>query len=169
MKPSNILLSQNKHVRISDFGLAKEEDIETSQSKGVGTLRFMAPELADEEDEQYGRYTNKVDVYSFGIILIYIVSEQYPKYNMRKKLTGVLPTLPSTIVPWVAKLIGRCLQLSPNDRPTFNDIFEVLKSHDFDLFNETKPTKPTMQQRKMKEEIEQRILKIEAFEYQHRL
>ncbi|WP_304523318.1 protein kinase domain-containing protein, partial [Bacteroides acidifaciens] len=66
--PSNILLSQNKHVRISDFGLAKEEDIETSQSKGVGTLRFMAPELVDEEDEeneQQERYTNKVDFYSF--------------------------------------------------------------------------------------------------------
>ena len=68
LKPSNILLSQNKHVRISDFGLAKEEDIETSQSKGVGTLRFMAPELVDEEDEeneQQERYTNKVDFYSF--------------------------------------------------------------------------------------------------------
>ena len=129
-----------------------------------------SPELFEEDvAEQSDRYSKKVDVYSFGVILTYIVSDKYPPFSLRNTSTGKLPTLPSTIVPWVVELIGRCLQLSPNDRPTFNAIFEVLKSHDFDLFNETKPTKPTMQQRKMKAEIEQRILKIEAFEYQHRL
>ena len=45
LKPLNILLSKNKHVRITDFGLAKLEELSTSQSKGIGTLRFMAPEL----------------------------------------------------------------------------------------------------------------------------
>ncbi|KAK8849994.1 hypothetical protein M9Y10_018588 [Tritrichomonas musculus] len=69
LKPSNILLSKNKHVRISDFGL------EMSQSKGVGTMRFMAPEIFEEkedddeeedDDKSETRYTNKVDVYSFG-------------------------------------------------------------------------------------------------------
>ena len=48
LKPSNILVSKNNHVRISDFGLAKEESIETSQTKGIGSLRFMAPELFEE-------------------------------------------------------------------------------------------------------------------------
>ena len=76
LKPDNILLSHSKHVRISDFGLTKENDLTFSQSKGVGTLRFMAPELfeVDENNERIQRYNNKVDVYSFGIILIYIVT-----------------------------------------------------------------------------------------------
>ena len=65
LKPLNILLSKNLHVRISDFGLAKEEDLSVSQSKGVGTLRFMAPELFEENDDDGIAYTNKVDVYSF--------------------------------------------------------------------------------------------------------
>lgn len=39
LKPSNIFC---------DFGLAKNESLEASQTKGVGTLRFMAPELFEE-------------------------------------------------------------------------------------------------------------------------
>ena len=77
-----------------------------------------------------------------------LVYEQYPKYNMINVLTGIIPELPSTIVLWVVELIQQCLNLSPSDRPTFNDIFEILKLQSFDLFNETKPSKPTVQQRK---------------------
>ena len=167
LKPENILLSKNKHARISDFGLAKEESLETSQTKGVGSLRFMAPELFEESEPE--RYDNKVDVYSFGIVLIFIISEQYPPFSLQDRANGILPVLPTTIVPWVTKLIHQCLDKSPSQRPTFNDIFHILQSHDYDLFNALPSTKPTAQQRISKEEIERRILKIEAFEYQHRI
>ena len=100
LKPSNILLSKNKHVRISDFGLAKEESLEMSQSKGVGTMRFMAPELFEEKDDEdedknksETRYTNKVDVYSFGITLIYIVTGKYPTSSFKNVVNEVLPKL----------------------------------------------------------------------------
>lgn len=73
----NILLSKDGNVRISDSGLAKES-IEASQAKGVGTLRFMAPELlAAVEDDDSAHYTNKVDVYAFGTTLAYVVSGSY--------------------------------------------------------------------------------------------
>lgn len=107
LKPHNILLSKNKHVRITDFGLVKEEDLETSQSKGVGTMRFMAPELFVNEDEEEDddidqksatRYTNKVDVYSFGITLIYIVTEKYPVFKMKNVVNGVLPKISGPVV-----------------------------------------------------------------------
>lgn len=122
LKPLNILLSKNNHVRISDFGLAKEEDFEISQTKGVGTLRFMAPELFDSETDT--SYTNKVDIYTFGIILIYIVTDEYPIFNLSKVVTGVLPKLPKKISKWVCELIISCLSKSPENRPTFADIFE---------------------------------------------
>lgn len=48
LKPSNILLNKKYEVRISDLDLARDDSQETSQSKGVGTLRFMAPELFAE-------------------------------------------------------------------------------------------------------------------------
>ena len=50
-------------MRISDFGLANE-NIEISQTNGVGTLRFMAPELlaADENDDRRFRKQSKVQL-----------------------------------------------------------------------------------------------------------
>ena len=166
LKPQNILLSKNMHVRITDFGLAKEEDLETSQSKGVGTMRFMAPELF-EEKESVTRYTNKVDVYSFGITLIYIVTEKYPDFSLKNVVMGVLPKIQGRVVDWVRELIVRCLSSSPDNRPSFSEIFEIIKSHNYDLFSENGSGKLTTKQQHLKEEIENRILKIEAFEYQH--
>ena len=174
LKPSNILLSKNKHVRISDFGLAKEESLEMSQSKGVGTMRFMAPELFEEKDDEdedknksETRYTNKVDVYSFGITLIYIVTGKYPTFSLKNVVNGVLPKLKEPIVEWVRELIFRCLSHSPEERPSFAEIFEIMKSHNYDMFKESQGGKMTSKQQNQKKEIEKRILKIEAFEYQH--
>lgn len=161
LKPLNILLSKNNHVRITDFGLAKEEDLETSQSKGVGTMRFMAPELFEENDGAT-RYTNKVDVYSFGITLLYIVTEKYPDFSLRNVVMGVLPRIQGNIVNWVRELITRCLSSSPDNRPSFAEIFEILKSHNYNLFSDDASPNLTKKQKNLKEEIENRILKIEA-------
>lgn len=71
LKPANVLLSIKLHARITDFGLTKEDGLEASSSKGIVSLRFMAPELLNEGDAVF---TNKVDVYSIGITFIYIVT-----------------------------------------------------------------------------------------------
>ena len=168
LKPLNILLSKNFHVKISDFGLAKEEDLSVSQSKGIGTLRFMAPELFEESNDYDGiKYTNKVDVYSFGITLIFIVNDSYAKFSLKNASNGVIPALPKSITSWVHKLIVRCLSPSPDERPSFAEIFEIMKSNNYDLFNE-KISNLTSKQKAMIYEIDKRILKIETFEYQHR-
>ncbi|KAK8834235.1 hypothetical protein M9Y10_027135 [Tritrichomonas musculus] len=110
LKPSNILLNKEYEVRISDFGLAREANLETLQSKGVGTILFMAPELFaddddDDDDEIEGKrkekYTNKVDVYSFGVTLIFIMSGKYPKFNPFNMGKAVTPKLPSNVASWV--------------------------------------------------------------------
>ncbi|KAK8888554.1 hypothetical protein M9Y10_033285 [Tritrichomonas musculus] len=167
LKPLNILLSINLHVRITDFGLAKEEDLADSQSKGVGTRRFMAPEIFEENDEG-STYTSKVDVYSFGITLIIIVTCSCPKFNLKNSLIVIIRPLPDTIVALVRELIVRYLSQSPEERPTFSEILEIMKSNDYDIFNEKKSSKLSPNQDQMKNEIEKRILKIEAFEYQLR-
>ena len=167
LKPSNILLNKKLHVRISDFGLAREEDLETSQSKGVGTLRFMAPELFDESENET-KYTNKVDVYSFGITLIYIITGSYPTFSLKNVITGAVPSLPSTIPVWVRDLILSCISLSPDNRPSFSEIFNIIKMNNYDFFNDSKDKKLTEKQLNLKKEIEARVLEIEAFEYQHK-
>ena len=123
----------------------------------------------DEESNDYDgiKYTNKVDVYSFGITLIFIVNDSYAKFSLKNASNGVIPALPKSITSWVHKLIVRCLSPSPDERPSFAEIFEIMKSNNYDLFNE-KCSKLTSKQKQMKSDIEKRILKIEAFEYQHR-
>ena len=163
LKPGNILLTKEKHVKISDFGLAKEINISVSLTKGVGTLRFMAPELYDCNIE----YTNKVDVYAFGIILFYLVTNGYPPYIMKNIMNGVIPTIPPRVASWVSQLIVQCLSFDPENRPTFVEIFELMKSNNFDFFSDKNGQPLDEIQLKSKQDIETRVLEIEAFEYQH--
>lgn len=81
----------------------------------------MAPELLVEngDAEKLIHYTNKIDVYSFGITLIYIVTGKYPNFNIKNVVNGTNPSLPKTIAKWVHKLINQCLSLDADKRPSF--------------------------------------------------
>ncbi|XP_006282822.2 receptor-like kinase TMK2 [Capsella rubella] len=73
LKPENILLGDDMRAKVSDFGLARstEEGRHSIRTKCVGTPGYIAPEYA-----MYGRVTAKADVYSFGIILMELVTAQ---------------------------------------------------------------------------------------------
>ncbi|CAD6338680.1 unnamed protein product [Miscanthus lutarioriparius] len=71
IKASNILLDKDLTPKISDFGLAKllPPDVSHVSTRVAGTLGYLAPEYAIR-----GQVTRKADVYSFGVLLIEIVS-----------------------------------------------------------------------------------------------
>uniref|UniRef100_A0A2N9IUZ4 Receptor-like serine/threonine-protein kinase n=1 Tax=Fagus sylvatica TaxID=28930 RepID=A0A2N9IUZ4_FAGSY len=72
LKTSNILLDNSMTPKISDFGLAKTfggDQTEANTNRIVGTFGYMSPEYAG-----YGQFSVKSDVFSFGVLVLEIVS-----------------------------------------------------------------------------------------------
>ncbi|KAK1284275.1 putative LRR receptor-like serine/threonine-protein kinase [Acorus calamus] len=71
IKASNILLDRNLNPKISDFGLAKllPPNMTHVSTRVAGTIGYLAPEYAIR-----GQLTRKADIYSFGVLLLEIVS-----------------------------------------------------------------------------------------------
>ncbi|XWS62308.1 hypothetical protein CRYUN_Cryun07bG0199200 [Craigia yunnanensis] len=75
IKSSNILLDSNLEARVSDFGLAKLLEDEESHITTIvaGTFGYLAPEYMVS-----GRATEKTDVYSFGVLVLEVLSGKRP-------------------------------------------------------------------------------------------
>ncbi|KAB1210231.1 hypothetical protein CJ030_MR6G013374 [Morella rubra] len=74
LKPANILLDEDMVAHVGDFGIAKiliQKD--GTQTRTLGTIGYMAPEYGLE-----GKVSTKADVYSYGIILLEMITRKKP-------------------------------------------------------------------------------------------
>eukprot|EP01083_Nonionella_stella_P048998 130704_1 len=128
LKPSNILFDRNKDVKIIDFGLSTycsdSNNFQDIRSQGVGTGTYGAPEQLSSK-----RYSEKVDIFSFGMIMCEIFHPFATMMERSKVLeslrNGRVPFSVRDAFPRMASLIQRCVGRVPNQRPSASEILNV--------------------------------------------
>lgn len=130
---SNNVLIDNRHtVRLADYGLSSIVSAcgELFQSHHCGALRWMAPELINDDQELGNVSSCYSDIYSFGCIMLHVLSGKLPYWWLDDVLrvlsarhNGVNPVRCGTEMrEGYVEFVEHCLSVSPTDRPTIDKI-----------------------------------------------
>ncbi|GAA0155510.1 hypothetical protein LIER_13221 [Lithospermum erythrorhizon] len=147
MKTSNILLDQEYNAKLSDFGLAKLGPVGDNthvSSRIMGTYGYCAPEY-----QRTGQLTLKTDIYSFGVVLLELITGQraiditlrgddqllvnraQPIFKDPKRFSELADPLLGEDIPrknlnQAVAIAAMCLQEDPSARPLTSDIVTAL-------------------------------------------
>ncbi|KAL1542858.1 Serine/threonine-protein kinase sty46 [Salvia divinorum] len=129
LKAANLLMDDNKVVKIADFGVARVLVQSGVMTAETGTYRWMAPEVIEHK-----LYNHKADVFSFGVMLWELLTGKVPYAQLTPLQAavgvvqkGLRPTIPSHTHPLMVELLERCWQQDPSLRPEFSEITEILQ------------------------------------------
>ncbi|RLN52128.1 hypothetical protein BBJ29_008146 [Phytophthora kernoviae] len=140
LKSKNVLLNLHFEAKLSDFGISRMRyDIETHMTAGVGTSFWIAPEIILSRD-----YDERADIYSFGVVLAEIDTDDYPYWNdnnpnsargriqeaeiLSQVAAGKMqPKFSSDCPVEILVLADACLQRDPRYRPNALEIVTALQ------------------------------------------
>ncbi|KAF6174188.1 hypothetical protein GIB67_033720 [Kingdonia uniflora] len=147
VKSSNILLDENFKAKVSDFGISRSVPYEQTHLSTLvqGTFGYLDPEYFHS-----GQFTEKSDVYGFGVVLVELLTGQKPISNTRSeeeanlamhfissvKEDRVLQILETRIanearkeeIQIVASLAKKCLKIVGKKRPTMKEVLIQLEN-----------------------------------------
>jgi len=128
LKSHNLLVDEHYKVKISDFGLSKVMDPQSRTMTSCGTAAWAAPEILKNS-----RYTEKADVYSYGICLWEFFTRSDPYEGMpvfqiifSVGTEGLRPSIPDNCPPDYAALMRECWDVESTNRPSFAVILQRL-------------------------------------------
>src|SRR6266540_869679 len=115
-----------QRVMIADLGLSVPADQEPSSV--IGVLPYIAPEVLNGKP-----YTQKSDIYSFGILMSEISTGQRPFNDkahghglMLKICEGLRPAFSNNTPKFYIKLAYKCMDADPDNRPTAEEILKIM-------------------------------------------
>jgi len=129
LKSKNVLLSATWEAKLSDFGISRVTSLEETMTSNIGTVAWIAPEVLTG-----GHYTEKADIYSFGVLLSELDTLQVPYAEMlgKSKENGfsnariammvsegsLQPSFTEYMPPQMLQLARECLSFHDDDRPS---------------------------------------------------
>ena len=129
LKSLNVLLDERCFPKICDFGLSIIDSEVAMKTREIGTPHWMAPELFETTD-----YTNKVDVYAYGVLMWEILTESTPYKGMSGNQIAVAvcqhgerPPFPRGTPKLIQQFIRECWHQIPSKRPSFKQIVNLLE------------------------------------------
>ncbi|XP_063398895.1 tyrosine-protein kinase SRK2-like isoform X1 [Mytilus trossulus] len=129
----NILIGDNNVAKVADFGLAKiiEDDEYNPKHGSKFPIKWTAPEAA-----LYGKFTIKSDIWSYGILLVELVTHgqiPYPGMQNREVLEqierGYRQSKPSKCPESMYDIMKKCWDKVPANRPTFEYLFNFFDDY----------------------------------------
>uniref|UniRef100_A0A5K3EZU0 Protein kinase domain-containing protein n=1 Tax=Mesocestoides corti TaxID=53468 RepID=A0A5K3EZU0_MESCO len=129
LKSPNILIGEDGELKISDFGVSKEFNENSTKMSFAGTVAWMAPEIMRGEPCSF-----KVDVWSFGVLVWEILTCEVPfnGVDYGAIIYGVASNIFSLPIPTDCPtefrvLMKRCWCPKPRNRPSFPQILSQLE------------------------------------------
>ena len=85
LSSNNVLLIGNARAKLSDFGMAKLGDVSHTFTMCPGTDAYMPPESVEDKP----LYTETMDCFSFGVIIVQILTQLFPQPSDRNKIIEI--------------------------------------------------------------------------------
>jgi len=120
IKPGNLLITPDGHVKITDFGIARIADQVplTATGQVMGTVQYLSPEQASGKPA-----SPSTDIYSLGIVAYEMLAGKRPFTGESQvaiamaQINDAPPPLPGAIPEPVRNLVLACIAKQPKDRP----------------------------------------------------
>lgn len=123
LKPGNIFLVDERHIKIGDFGLATALESDGARTKETGTYLYMSPEQMSLLE-----YGKEVDIFALGLILAELLHICYTSFEktefFRKLREGTFPD--DTFDHKEKSLLRKLLSKEPRERPNASEILKTL-------------------------------------------
>ena len=133
---NNVLLTHDLHAKIADFGTSKFLDQQAHQkmTNVPGNQSHMPPEALLVGEQGYLQPTSsakKLDIFSFGNVLINVLAGEFPVVDIRERNINEVQRRQHLLCKIAESkekdLIVRCLNKSPDKRPTTDELVEFFK------------------------------------------
>lgn len=127
LKPENLLVGEDGHIKLTDFGLSKDLTLQNMTNTFCGTSEYLAPEIIKREPYDY-----MIDWWSLGVLSYELIFGHTPfcNKNRAKMFSNIIsesPSFPPTTDKDTIDFISILLSKDPKRRGKFEDI----KDHPF--------------------------------------